>query len=149
MENNSDIKIYEGEKGNVRVEVRLENESVWLTQKEIVQLFETDQSVISRHINNIFKSGELDKKSNMQKMHIANSDKDVSFFNLDVVLSVGYRVNSKKATAFRIWANKILKDYLVKGYAVNQKRLKEQAKYFKELQQANRFSYFCLLFSSK
>lgn len=103
------------------IEVRLEDETVWLNQEQIVKLFQRDQSVISRHIRNVFKEGELDEKSNMQKMHIPNSDKPVAFYNLDVIISVGYRVKSKQGTQFRIWANQILKDYLLKGYAVNQR----------------------------
>jgi hypothetical protein len=84
-----------------------------------VKLFQRDQSVISRHIRNVFKEGELDEKSNMQKMHIANSDKPVAFYNLDVIISVGYRVKSIQGTQFRIWASRILKEYLLRGYAIN------------------------------
>ncbi len=101
------------------IEVRLEDETVWLNQEQIVKLFQRDQSVISRHIRNVFKEGELDEKSNMQKMHIPNSDKPVAFYNLDVIISVGYRVKSKQGTQFRIWANQVLKDYLLKGYSLN------------------------------
>lgn len=101
------------------IEVVIIEETVWLSQEQIVQLFQRDQSVISRHIRNVFNEGELDEKSNMQKMHIANSDKPVAMYNLDVIISVGYRVKSKQGTQFRIWANKILKDYLLKGYAIN------------------------------
>lgn len=100
-----------------------ENDTLWLTQDEISKLFGRDQSVISRHIFNIFKDGEADEKSNMQKMQIANSDKLVKIYSLDIILSVGYRVNSKRGIIFRRWANKVLKDYLIQGYAVNQKQL--------------------------
>ncbi len=120
----NNIVIYED--GNLGLEVEFENETVWLSQKQIVELFEKDQSVISRHINNIFKEQEVDEESNMQKMHIANSDKPVKFYSLDIVLAVGYRTNSAKAIKFRQWANKILKAYLVKGYALDQDKLKEQ-----------------------
>lgn len=100
-----------------------ENDTLWLTQDEISKLFSRDKSVISRHIFNIFKDGEADEKSNMQKMQIANSDKLVKIYSLDIILSVGYRVNSKRGIIFRRWANKVLKDYLIQGYAVNQKQL--------------------------
>lgn len=131
--------VYITRDGQVKLAVNLKNETIWLTQQQIAQLFCVDRSVITKHINNVFKEGELTEESNVQKMHIAGSDKPVKYFNLDLVLSVGYRVNSKQATQFRIWANKILKDYLIKGYVINQKRLKEQAKYFQELQQAIKF----------
>ena len=101
------------------IEVRLDGETVWLSQEQIGQLFQRNQSVISRHIRNVLVEGELEEKSNMQKMHIANSDKPVSFYNLDVIISVGYRVKSKQGTQFRIWATGILKDYLLRGYAIN------------------------------
>ena len=93
--------------------------SSWLNQDQLAQLFNRDQSVISRHIKNVFNEGELELKSNMQKMHTPNSDKPVAFFNLDVIISVGYRVKSKQGTQFRIWATNILRDYLLKGYAIN------------------------------
>jgi len=97
-----------------------------IIKKEIVELFERDQSVISRHINNVFNEKELPKESNMQKMHIANSDKPVSFYNLDVIISVGYRVKSQRGTQFRQWATQRLKGYLVQGYAINEKRLAQK-----------------------
>ncbi|KKQ18702.1 MAG: putative Death-on-curing family protein [Berkelbacteria bacterium GW2011_GWA1_36_9] len=131
--------IYITRNGQIKLAVNLKNKTIWLTQQQIAQLFCVDRSVITKHINNVFKEDELIEKSNVQKMHIAGSDKPVKYFSLDLILSVGYRVNSKQATQFRIWANKILKDYLIKGYIVNQKRLKEQAKYFHELQQAIKF----------
>jgi len=121
MENQ--IEIYTTRDNETAVEVRFEQETVWLNQGQLTLLFQRDQSVISRHINNVFKEGELEKKSNMQKMHIANSDKPVVFYNLDVIISVGYRVKSKHGTQFRQWATKRLKDYLVQGYAINEKRL--------------------------
>jgi prophage maintenance system killer protein len=121
----SEVIIYKTN-NKVEVSVQLEKDTVWLNQSEITVLFERDQSVISRHINNVFKEGELDKKSNMQKMHITNSDKPVSYYSLDVIISVGYRVKSKQGTQFRIWANQVLKDYLVQGYAVNEKRLAQK-----------------------
>ena len=116
------------------VDVQINNETAWLNQNQMTDLFEKDQSVISRHLNNIFKEKELDKKSNMQKMHIPNSDKPVNFYSLDVIISVGYRVKSKRGTQFRIWANKILKEFLLEGYAVNQNKLKGQFQKIKQLE---------------
>ena len=98
----SEIIIYQTEDGQTKIETRFENETVWLTQEQIVLLFQRDQSVISRHINNIFSEGELDKESNMQKVHIANSDKPVVYYNLDMIISVGYRVNSKRGNDARL-----------------------------------------------
>jgi chaperonin cofactor prefoldin len=102
-----------------QIEVRIDGETVSLSQEQLVHLFQRDQSVISRHIRNVFREGELDEKSNMQKMHIANSDKPVAFYNLDVIISVGYRVKSRQGTQFRIWATRVLRDYLLKGYVIN------------------------------
>jgi len=121
-----DIIIYQSQNNQIEVSVQVDKDTVWLNQAEITLLFERDQSVISRHINSVFKEAELDKKSNMQKMHIANSDKPVMFYSLDVIISVGYRVKSQRGTQFRIWANRILKDYLVKGYTINEKRLAQK-----------------------
>jgi hypothetical protein len=115
----NEIILYRPDEIAEHIEVRLDEETVWLSQEQIVQLFQRDQSVISRHIRNVFNEGELDEKSNMQKMHIANSDKPVALYNLDVIISVGYRVKSKQGTQFRIWATRVLKDYLLKGYAIN------------------------------
>jgi hypothetical protein len=117
----NEIIIYRPNEAAEHIEVRLENETVWLNQDQISILFQRDQSVISRHIRNVFREKELDEKSNMQKVHIANSDKLVAFYNLDVIISVGYRVKSKQGTQFRIWATTILREYLLKGYAINQR----------------------------
>jgi hypothetical protein len=95
--------------------------TVWLTQTQMCVLFQRDRTVITKHINNIFKEGELDLKSNVQKMHFANSDKPVSFYNLDVIISVGYRIKSTRGTQFRIWAREIIKNYLLNGYVINQR----------------------------
>jgi prophage maintenance system killer protein/prophage antirepressor-like protein len=127
------IIIYQTPNGGTTIDVKLKNETVWLTQAQMVKLFERDQSVISRHIKNIFREEELDEKSNMQNMHIANSDRPVNTFSLDVIISVGYRVKSLRGTQFRIWANSILKQYLIKGYSINESRLKEQEKKLNEL----------------
>jgi len=121
------IIIYQSEDGQIQIDVRLENETVWLTQAQMAELFQKDQSVIARHIANVFKEGELEKVSNMQILHNTLSKyKPTAVYNLDVIISVGYRVKSKRGTAFRIWANKILKDYLIKGYAVNERIRHEQ-----------------------
>ena len=126
MEENK-IIIYQTEDGQTQIDVRLENETVWLTQAQMAELFEKDQSVIARHIANVFKEGELEKESNMQILHNTLSKyKPTAIYNIDVIISVGYRVKSKRGTAFRIWARKVLKDYLVKGYAVNERIRKEQ-----------------------
>ena len=121
-----EIVIYTAPDGTVQTEVRMEAETLWLTEQQIAAVFERDRTVIGRHIKNIIKTGELDEKSNVQKMHIAHSDKPVAFYNLDMILSVGYRVNSKRGTQFRIWANRVLKEHLVQGYTLNHKRLQEK-----------------------
>jgi hypothetical protein len=117
----NEIILYRPNELAEHIEVRLENDTVWLSQEQISFLFQRDQSVISRHIRNVFRENELDEISNMQKLHIANSDKLVTFYNLDVIISVGYRVKSKQGTQFRIWATSVLRDYLLKGYAINQR----------------------------
>ena len=132
----NEIVLFENQ--NVKLEVNVKDETVWLTQEQMVNLFGRDQSVISRHIKNIFKEKELDEESNMQKLHIANSDKPITLYNLDVIISVGYRVKSPNGIIFRKWANKILKDYLLKGYAVNQKRLEYLKKTVKLIDIASR-----------
>ena len=118
------IEIFKSTDGIV-LNVQLSNDTVWLNQEQLSVLFQRDQSVISRHLSNVFKEGELDKKSNMQKVHIPNSDKPVVYYNLDVIISVGYRVKSIRGTQFRQWATQRLKDFLIKGVAVNQKRLEQ------------------------
>ncbi|WP_281699525.1 virulence protein RhuM/Fic/DOC family protein [Cetobacterium somerae] len=133
----NEIKIYEIEDKNIELEVSLENETVWLTQKQMSELFDRDRTVITRHINNIFKEEELDKKSVSANFALTANDGKVyntEHYNLDVIISVGYRVKSKRGTQFRMWANKILKDYLIKGYVINEKKLKEQSQKLIELQ---------------
>jgi len=105
------IKIFQSKSWNTEIQVRLEEETVWLNQNDMSILFWRNQSVISRHIKNIFKENELEEKSNMHFLHIPNSDKPVAFYNLDMIISVWYRVNSWEATKFRIWATSILKSY--------------------------------------
>ena len=121
-----DIVLYQDEDGRSSLDVHLCDETVWLTQAQMVELFQRDQSVISRHLRNVFREGELQEKSTMQKMHIANSDKPVAFYNLDVIISVGYRVKSPRGTQFRLWATNVLKQHLIQGYTVNQRRLAEK-----------------------
>ena len=126
MEENNEkgeIVLYQPE-GDVRLEVRVENETVWLTQAQMVRLFDKDQSVIARHIKNVFKEGELPQESNMQILHNTLSKfKPTTIYSLDVIISVGYRVKSFRGTLFRQWANKVLKDYMLKGYAVRQRKI--------------------------
>ncbi|MBU1130969.1 virulence protein RhuM/Fic/DOC family protein [Patescibacteria group bacterium] len=135
----SKIVIYKNPQNEVELSVHFENESVWLRQNEIAFLFGKDRSVITKHINKIFTDKEVDKRSNVQKMHIPNSDKQVKFYSLDVILAVGYRANSPRAIHFRKWATKIIKQYLIKGYVINKKRLLETQNRFKELQEAVSF----------
>ena len=118
--NTGEIVMYQPDE-TIRLEVRVENETVWLTQQQISDLFLRDRTVINRHINNVFKEGECDKESNVHFLHIPNSDKPVMYYSLDVIISVGYRVKSLNGTKFRRWANSVLKQYLLKGYAVNQR----------------------------
>ncbi len=139
MEQKGEILIYKTEKGENQLEVRLENETVWLSQKQIAQLFGTQRPAITKHLSNIFKTKELNEKSVSSILeHTAKDGKhyQTKFYNLDVVISVGYRVNSKSATQFRIWATETLKDHLVRGYTFNKKRLEEQQEKWKELQEA-------------
>lgn len=128
MENNEPIKaeivLYQSGETNVPVEVRYMNETFWLTQKEIGELFGRDISTISRHLKNVFGEGELEEKSNLQKMQISSSDKPITLYSLDVIISVGYRVNSLKATRFRQWATATLKEYITKGFVLNDELLK-------------------------
>ena len=116
----NEIILFENQ--DVRLEVNMKDETVWLTQEQMSKLFGRDIGVISRHIKNIFIE-ELDEKSNLQKMQIANSDKPVNLYSLDVIIGVGYRVKSKQGIVFRQWATTILKEHLLRGYTVNQKRL--------------------------
>jgi prophage maintenance system killer protein len=120
---NKGVVIYQAKSGAIELRGDFTHETIWATQGQIVGLFGVDQSVVSRHIKNIFKDGEIEEKSNMQKMHIANSDKPVTFYSLDVILGVGYRTNSKVAIEFRKWATKTLRSYIVDGFAVNKNRI--------------------------
>lgn len=112
----------------IRIEVRMENETVWLTQAQMAELFDKSVSVISRHISNVFEEGELEEESNLHFLQIANSDKPVKLFSLDVIISVGYRVKSFQGTQFRRWANQVLKEHLLKGGSVNQRLISHENK---------------------
>ena len=128
--------IYTSDDGEIQMKVLVNDETVWITQSQMAYLFERERSVITKHINNIFSEGELVKESNVQILHDAPSDRPITFYSLDVVISVGYRVKSKRGTQFRIWANKILKEYLIKGFTLNDDLLKDgRSRYFKELLQ--------------
>lgn len=120
--NNSQLVIYNAPDGTMSIDVTVQNETVWLSQGQMAELFDKDQSVIARHISNIFKEGELEKESNMQILHNTLSKfKPTQVYSLDVIISVGYRVKSKRGTQFRIWANQVLKQYLLQGYAINER----------------------------
>jgi len=131
----SNIIIYSTEDGLANIETTFDGDTVWLSKAQMAELFQRDRSVISKHIKNIFEEGELPKEGNVQILHITNSDKPVEFYNLDVIISVGYRVKSKRGTQFRIWATNILKEYMRKGFVLDDDRLKELGGggYFKEL----------------
>lgn len=117
---NNSIEIYHSQDGSVQLNVKLENETVWLSANQMAMLFDRDAKTIRKHINNVFADGELAKESNTHFLRVANSDKPVPFYNLDVIISVGYRVKSRQGVQFRQWATSILKQYLIKGYVVNQ-----------------------------
>ena len=138
MENNqSAFILFKTEDEKISVDVRFEEDSVWLSQEQMAILFERDRSVIVKHIAKIFSEGELEEKSNVQFLHIANSDKPVKFYNLNVIISVGYRVKSQRGTQFRIWATKRLNEYIRKGFTMDDERLKNLGGggYWKELLQ--------------
>ncbi len=140
MENNP-IIIYQSRDGKTSVDVKLENDTVWLNLVQLSSLFDKDKSVISRHLKNIYTEGELErgptvaKNATVQREGNREVIREIEYYNLDAILSVGYRVNSKRGTQFRIWANNILKNFLVKGYAVNEKRLQEQSRQLDDLKQ--------------
>lgn len=121
MNEHSQIIIYQSNDNQTFIEVKLEGETVWLSANQMAELFNRDAKTIRKHINNVFAEGELPQESNTQKMRVAGVDQLVAFYTLDVIISVGYRVKSQRGTQFRIWANKILKDYLLNGYAINDK----------------------------
>lgn len=135
MDKQSNLLIYTTEDGITKIDVTFENETVWLSKSQIAELFQRDRSVISKHIKNVFEEGELVQESNVQNLHVAYSDKPVDFYSLDVIISVGYRVKSQRGVQFRIWATNILKEYMKKGFAMDDERLKNLGGggYFKEL----------------
>ena len=138
---NSEIKIYKTTDGKTSIEVKLEEETVWLSKKQMAELFGKDSDTIGLHLKNIYKSGELEVSSTTEEYSVVRQEgkrtvkRQIKYYNLDAIISVGYRVNSKRGTQFRIWANQILKDYLIKGYVVNQKRLEEKTEQFNELKE--------------
>jgi prophage maintenance system killer protein len=129
-----EVVIYESPDGEVRLDVRLERDSIWLSQKQMAELFGRERSVITRHIQRALADDELSPESNVQKMHIASSDKPVTLYSLDAVISVGYRVNSARGTQFRIWATRTLREHLLRGYTLSERRLRERG--FGEIEQA-------------
>jgi hypothetical protein len=140
MEKQESIIIYQTQDGKNALEVKLEDETVWLTQDQMAALFDKSKKTVSEHINNVFKEGELQKKSVVQKFRTTGKDgKSYNYdvYSIDVIISVGYRVKSKRGTQFRIWATQTLKDHLVKGYTINEKRLQEQQEKFKEPERHN------------
>lgn len=140
MSSRGEIVIYKAPDGATDINVHLQEETVWLAQKDIADLFGTQRPAITKHLANIFRSKELNENSVSSILEHTAADGKIyktKFYNLDAIISIGYRVNSQRATQFRIWANRVLKDYLVKGYALNEKRLKEQTQQkIKELQSA-------------
>jgi len=118
-----DIVVYQAKSGAIELRADVAHETIWATQAQITKLFGVDRTVITRHIRNIFRDDEIDEKSNVQKMHIAKSDRPVALYSLDVVLSVGYRTNSKAAVTFRRWATKTLREHITRGYTINRKQI--------------------------
>ena len=136
------IAIYQSADGSIATEVRLEGETVWLSQKQMADLFDKNVPNINEHISNVFAEGELEPSATVRKFRIVRQEgqrqveREIEHYNLDVIISVGYRVKSKQGTQFRIWANRVLKDYLVQGYSLNQQRLEAQQEKLAELKQA-------------
>ena len=138
MKNEIEFLIYQAEDETVSVPAVVLGETVWLTANQMAVLFEKDEKTIRKHINNVFADGELIRENNTQKMRVDNVKQPVAFYNLDVIISVGYRVNSRRATRFRIWATSVLKEYMIKGFALDDDRLKQGTEvfgkdYFREL----------------
>ena len=129
-----EILLYAAPDGQISLDVRLEADTVWLSQAQMAELFGRERSVITRHVGNVFREGELAEKSNVHFLHIAGADRPVGFYNLDVIISVGYRVKSPRGTQFRIWATQVLRQHLIQGYTLHQRRLQERG--LGDLQQA-------------
>ena len=121
-----EVVVYQAPDGQVRVDVRLERDTVWLSQAQMTELFGRERSVVTKHIRNVFKEGELDEESNVHFLHVAGSDKPVGFYSLDVIISVGYRVKSQRGNQFRIWATSTLREHLRRGDTGNERRLRER-----------------------
>jgi len=143
--NKGEIVIYRPKSGEIEVKVKLEKKTIWASLNKIALLFNTDKSGISRHIKNIYESGELNSKATVAKIATVQKEggreikRNIEYYNLDMIISVGYRVNSKRATQFRIWATRVLKEHIVQGYTINQRRLSETRSKFNELQSAIAF----------
>ena len=135
MDNNNQIIIYQTADNQTQIDVRLENETVWLTTQQMAMLFDREESNIRRHVINVFKEGELKKENNVQFLHVNGVKKSVPFYNLEVIISVGYRVKSQRGVQFRQWANRVLKQYLIKGYAINERLRHEQISELRQLVQ--------------
>ncbi|KAF0153139.1 MAG: filamentation induced by cAMP protein fic [Ignavibacteria bacterium] len=135
-----EIILYKAPDGTLAIDVKLEEETVWLTFDQVCKLFSKAKSTISYHINGIFKEGELDRSSTVRNFRTVQTEgkrlinRELEYYNLDIIISVGYRVKSKQGTQFRIWANKVLKDYLLRGYALNERKLKEQTERIREIE---------------
>jgi prophage maintenance system killer protein len=135
MDNNNQIIIYQTDDDQTQLDVRLENETVWLTTQQMAMLFDREESNIRRHVINVFKEGELKKENNVHFLHVNGVKKPVPFYNLDIIISVGYRVKSQRGVQFRQWANRVLKQYLIKGYAINERLRHEQISELRQLVQ--------------
>ena len=135
MENRGEIIIYQTADGQTSLEVKMENETVWLSATQMAMLFDREESNVRRHIINVFKEGELERENNVHFLHVNGVKKPVPFYSLDVIISVGYRVKSQRGTQFRIWANRVLKDYLTKGFAINEKIRQENLTELRQLVQ--------------
>lgn len=137
----TEIKIYKTPDGKTSIEVKLEKETVWLSQKQMAELFDKDSDTIGLHLRNIYNSGELEEISTTEKYSVVRQEgkrkvkRQIKFYNLDAIISIGYRVNSKRGVLFRKWATQLLKDYLIKGYAINQQKLRKQAEQLNELKE--------------
>lgn len=137
----NDILLYQADDGKTRIEVHLDHETAWLNQRQMAELFEKDTDTIGLHIRNLFKEGELLREATTEETSVVQDEggrrvrRKVQFYNLDVIISVGYRVKSQRGTQFRQWATRVLRDHLVKGYTIHEQRLREEAAKFKELRQ--------------
>lgn len=140
--NTSAIQIFTTKDGKTEIEVKLDRETVWLNQYQLEDLFETDRTAINRHISNIYKSEELEEESTCAKIAQVQKEgereikRKIKYYNLDLIIAVGYRVNSKRGTEFRIWANQVLKEYLIQGYSLNEKRLQHKTEQLEELRKS-------------